>query len=170
MAWRGGRRFNRFHPSKSLDLFSITYTTGVRGISGIYAYNPKVMVVVLFIVAGYAIRDKIEKKKEAKRQKKAWDEKRYRELQVETSQRLARTQSGNVIENNFDEEEEGDEDMEEAAASSVAEEGMPKSPVGTPLRRRRMRMLLLLGSGRRRSGRHRCRGGGRVLRVRGVGV
>jgi hypothetical protein len=55
----------------------------------------------IFIVAGLAIADKVEKKKEAKRQKKARDEARYRELQIETSKRLARRESAsaNVIEN-----------------------------------------------------------------------
>lgn len=47
----------------------------------------------IFIVAGLAIADKMEKKKEAKRQKKARDEARYRELQMETNQRLARQNS-----------------------------------------------------------------------------
>ena len=48
----------------------------------------------IFIVAGLAIADKVEKKKEAKRQKKAKDEARYRELQIETNRRLARQNSG----------------------------------------------------------------------------
>lgn len=68
----------------------------------------------LFIVAGLAIADKVEKKKEAKRQKKALDEARYRELQIETSQRLARTQSGTIIEGAFS-EEDGEEHEESAA-------------------------------------------------------
>ena len=50
----------------------------------------------IFIVAGLAIADKVEKKKEQKRQKKARDEARYRELQIETSQRLARQDSANT--------------------------------------------------------------------------
>lgn len=48
----------------------------------------------IFIVAGLAIADKVEKKKEQKRQKKARDEARYRELQIETNRRLARQNSG----------------------------------------------------------------------------
>ena len=64
----------------------------------------------IFIVAGLAIAEKVEKKKEAKRQKKALDEKRYRELQIETTRRLSRTQSGNVIENTFVENPEEAED------------------------------------------------------------
>lgn len=44
----------------------------------------------IFIVAGLAIADKVEKKKEQKRQKKARDEARYRALQIETNERLAR--------------------------------------------------------------------------------
>ena len=47
----------------------------------------------IFIVAGLAIADKVEKKKEQKRQKKARDEARYRELQIETNRRLARQNS-----------------------------------------------------------------------------
>ena len=71
----------------------------------------------IFIVAGLAIAEKIEKKKEAKRQKKAKDEARYRELQIETDKRLARTQSGNVIENEPAEypEEEDEEDYQQSA-------------------------------------------------------
>ncbi|KAK3725509.1 hypothetical protein LTR37_000479 [Vermiconidia calcicola] len=49
----------------------------------------------IFIVAGMAIAEKVEKKKEAKRQKKAKDEARYRELQIETNRRLTRKESGN---------------------------------------------------------------------------
>ena len=67
----------------------------------------------IFIVAGLAIAEKIEKKKEAKRQKKANDEKRYRELQIETDKRLARKESATEIDNTPpaeypDEEEEED--------------------------------------------------------------
>jgi hypothetical protein len=81
----------------------------------------------IFIVAGLAIADKVEKKKEQKRQKKARDEARYRELQIETNRRLARQNSGtttntaaspNNISNNSDsawvdnpEEEEEEEWM-----------------------------------------------------------
>lgn len=66
----------------------------------------------ILIVAGLAIADKVEKKKEKKRRKKADDAARYRELQIETSRRLSRQESGNVIENNYDEELDGDYDDE----------------------------------------------------------
>ena len=58
----------------------------------------------ILIVAGLAIADKVEKKKEMKRKKKADDAARYRELQIETSRRLSRQESGNVIENTYEEE------------------------------------------------------------------
>ncbi|KAK3705016.1 hypothetical protein LTR37_013533 [Vermiconidia calcicola] len=48
----------------------------------------------IFIVAGMAIAEKVEKKKEAKRQKKAKDEARYRELQIETNRRLTQKERG----------------------------------------------------------------------------
>lgn len=52
----------------------------------------------LFIAAGIALHEKLERKKEAKRIKKLNDDDRYEELQKDTKKRLARTQSGNVIE------------------------------------------------------------------------
>lgn len=53
----------------------------------------------LLIVGMVALAEKIERKKEEKRQKKlAIDEARYKELQVETERRLSRTQSGTIIE------------------------------------------------------------------------
>ena len=74
----------------------------------------------IFIVAGLAIADKVEKKKEAKRQKKARDEARYRELQIETSRRLLHTPSGNVINNTLVDQpqEEEDENMHNAVDDS----------------------------------------------------
>jgi hypothetical protein len=82
----------------------------------------------IFIVAGLAIADKVEKKKEAKRLKKARDEQRYRELQIETNCRLARTKSGNVIENTFidDPEHEGNvNESEEQLQSSAVDDAPP---------------------------------------------
>ena len=73
-----------------------------------------------------AIADKIEKKKEAKRQKKARDEARYRELQIETNRRLARIESGKVIEDTFVENpEEVDEDDDEYQQSAVDDTAPP---------------------------------------------
>jgi len=52
----------------------------------------------LLIAAGIALQEKMERKREAKRIKKLNDDDRYEELQKDTRKRLARTQSGNVIE------------------------------------------------------------------------
>lgn len=52
----------------------------------------------LFIAAGIALHEKMERKKEAKRIKKLNDDDRYEELQRDTRKRLARTQSGSVVE------------------------------------------------------------------------
>jgi TFIIF-interacting CTD phosphatase-like protein len=81
----------------------------------------------IFIVAGLAIADKVEKKREQKRQKKAKDEARYRQLQIETNQRLARTQSGNIIDNSaFVEDSEAlDSDDPESPRSAVTEAKPP---------------------------------------------
>lgn len=79
----------------------------------------------IFIVAGLAIADKVEKKKEAKRQKKANDEARYRELQIETNRRLARRESGNVIENPLIDYTEEDEEDDEYVQSAVDEAKPP---------------------------------------------
>ena len=69
----------------------------------------------LLIVGALAIANKVEEKKERRRSKKANDEKRYRELQVETNQRLARRESGTVIDNSLlDEPEEENENEKEA--------------------------------------------------------
>lgn len=68
----------------------------------------------IFIVAGLAIADKVEKKKEAKRQKKRLDDARYAELQTETNQRLARTQSGTLIDLSTGEEAEVEEERDES--------------------------------------------------------
>lgn len=65
----------------------------------------------IFIVAGIAIADKVEKKREARRRKKALDDQRYRELQLETEKRLASTHerkhsgAGDVIEHRGDDED-----------------------------------------------------------------
>lgn len=64
----------------------------------------------IFIIAGFAIADKVEKKREARRQKKADNERRYRELQIETTRRLSRTQSGNIVEKDVAEEVEDEQD------------------------------------------------------------
>lgn len=78
----------------------------------------------IFIVAGLAIADKVEKKKEAKRQKKARDEARYRELQIETNRRLSRTKSGNVVEDTFienpEEPEEDENDLKQTAIDDAS--------------------------------------------------
>ena len=66
----------------------------------------------IFIVAGLVIAEKVEKKKEKKRQKKASAEARYRELQIETTRRLSRRESGNIIENTFAEEPDEDDENE----------------------------------------------------------
>ena len=83
----------------------------------------------IFIVAGLAIAEKVEKKKEAKRQKKAKDEARYRELQIETSKRLARTQSGNVVEQTVPENSNDvvveDEDDEDEIQHSAVDDTAP---------------------------------------------
>ena len=63
----------------------------------------------IVIMAGLAIADKVDKKKEQKRQKQLNDDQRYRDLQVETDRRLKRTQSGNVITEEGNEEDEEDE-------------------------------------------------------------
>ena len=75
----------------------------------------------ILIVAGLAIADKVEKKKEKKRQKKRDAEARYRELQIETSRRLARTQSGNVIENDYVEspDYEEEDEMQRKASNDI---------------------------------------------------
>lgn len=52
----------------------------------------------LFIAGAIALQEKLERKKEAKRIKKLNDDDRYEELQKDTRKRLARTQSGNVLE------------------------------------------------------------------------
>ena len=52
----------------------------------------------LIIAASMALADKLSEKKQMKREKqKAMDSVRCQDLQTETKQRLARTQSGNVI-------------------------------------------------------------------------
>lgn len=78
----------------------------------------------LIVVAGLAIAEKVEKKKAAKRLKKANDEDRYRQLQIETNSRLARTQSGNIIQNTFVDEPEQD-DQEEHLHSAVDDDSPP---------------------------------------------
>ena len=60
----------------------------------------------LIIAAGFAIADKIDKKKQLKKDKKMKDELRYKELQVETKRRLSRTQSGTIIEHTPADDEE----------------------------------------------------------------
>ena len=89
----------------------------------------------IFIVAGLAIADKVEKKKEAKRLKKERDEVRYRELQIETNRRLAaRTQSGgsnNVIDTSAtateypDAEDERLSDQEKEMQTAAAVDDAP---------------------------------------------
>lgn len=61
----------------------------------------------LLIVGALAIADKVEQKKEKKRAKKANDEKRYRELQLETNRRLSGTTTTDaaLIDNSEGEEE-----------------------------------------------------------------
>ena len=80
----------------------------------------------IFIVAGLAIADKIEKKKQKKQAKRDRDEARFRELQVETSRRLSRTQSGNVIEHTYDSGREEDADDSELLHSVTNEESPPR--------------------------------------------
>ena len=55
----------------------------------------------------------MEKKKEKKRLKKANDEKRYRELQIETNRRLARRESGTAPVVNSPDTFQSYEDLEE---------------------------------------------------------
>ncbi|KAK3057303.1 hypothetical protein LTR09_001485 [Extremus antarcticus] len=83
----------------------------------------------IFIVAGLAIADKVEKRKEAKRLKKERDEVRYRELQVETNRRLATKQrgdgGGDVIDNIPAYEEDAETSGEEQMRSAVDEASPP---------------------------------------------
>lgn len=52
----------------------------------------------IFISVGLVIAEKVSAKKQARKDKKrARDDQRFQELQADTQQRLARTQSGNVI-------------------------------------------------------------------------
>ena len=81
------------------------FDAGIRTIPG-----RRAMVLALFIVAGLAIAEKVERKKEQKRLKKARDEARYRELQMETNKRLATRDGVNATADAFAEEEEGDDD------------------------------------------------------------
>ena len=90
----------------------------------------------IFIVAGIAIAEKMEKKRIAKQRKKAHDEARYRELQIETNQRLTRRESANgnnaqapppVLEDppsSFDENPE-EEEVEDENLHSAVDESQP---------------------------------------------
>ena len=51
----------------------------------------------LFIAAGIVLVEKLEERKQRKRDKKMLDAQRYQDLRVETSERLARTQSGTLV-------------------------------------------------------------------------
>ena len=74
----------------------------------------------LIIAAGFAIADKIEKKKQLKKEKKANTELRYKELEVETKRRLSRTQSGTIIEHTPADDED--------TASQAEDERSPSPP------------------------------------------
>lgn len=90
----------------------------------------------ILIAAGFAVAEKIDKKKQAKKEKKAMDERRYRELQAETKQRLARTASGNVVPVDEDASSESENESEEVrrqggsvgGASGGAGGGVPPPP------------------------------------------
>lgn len=91
----------------------------------------------LLIVGALAIADKVEQKKEKKRQKKANDEKRYRELQLETDQRLARRDSVTAVsgarkhEGDFaEEEDEGEEGSDSDGVKRERDEGWAEEDGG----------------------------------------
>lgn len=69
----------------------------------------------LLIVGALAIADKVEQKKQKKRDKRANDEKRYRELQMETNQRIARRDSATALDDSafVDEPQESSEEENE---------------------------------------------------------
>lgn len=52
----------------------------------------------IVLSAGFLLADAIEKKRQKKKDRKARDQARFMELQKETSHRLARSQSGNTVE------------------------------------------------------------------------
>lgn len=91
----------------------------------------------ILIVAGLAIADKVEKKKEKKRKKKADDAARYRELQIETNRRLSRHESGNVIQNTYEEQDEGYDDELQSHALDGAPPPAYEDAVQTGERRER---------------------------------
>jgi hypothetical protein len=76
----------------------------------------------VLVWAGVMIKEKVEDRKERKRNKQADIDKKYRELQEETQRRLSRTGSGGLISIESDPEGSGVEDERTRTSEEVRRE------------------------------------------------